>query len=234
MKKIILVNKMNEKKNAFGGTIRFKKLMNEITQNLVDLSNLVVSMIQNGKKALVEDNEKLLTKLEKELEQVHEICYSLEDSVLNTIALHQPFARDLRYILSIFKISNEIHRSAHDAVHIARSSSFIDLKLHSEMIERIGELADKASKMFDMSISAFRNREAPEVEDWQALDDEVDNIHSEIIDEVVDLMKEDSAWDRAGVSLILATRYIERIADHACNIVEESIYVVTSKRAKIE
>ncbi|MHA1185374.1 MAG: phosphate signaling complex protein PhoU [Candidatus Heimdallarchaeota archaeon] len=225
---------MNEKKNAFGGTIRFKKLMNEITQNLVDLSTLVVSMIQNGKKALVEDDEELLTKLQKELEQVHEISYSLDDSILNTIALHQPFARDLRYILSISKISNDIHRSAHDAVHIARSSAFIDLKLHNEMIERIGELADKASKMFEMSISAFRNREAPEIEEWQALDDEVDNLHSEIIDEVVDLMKENTAWNRAGVSLILATRYIERIADHACNIVEESIYVVTSKRVKIE
>lgn len=225
---------MNEKTRAFGGTIRFKELMNEITENLVDLSNLVVSMIKNGKKALVEDNEKLLPKLEKELEKVHELSYLLEDSILNTIALHQPFARDLRYILSILKISNDIHRSAHDAVHIARSSTFVDMKLHKEMIEKIGDLADKASKMFTNSVKAFRNREAPEVDDWKVLDDEVDLLHTEIIDEVVALMKEDSAWDRAGVSLILATRYIERIADHACNIVEESIYVVTSKRVKIE
>ncbi|MHA1125565.1 MAG: phosphate signaling complex protein PhoU [Candidatus Heimdallarchaeota archaeon] len=225
---------MNENTRAFGGTIRFKELMNEITKNLVKLSNLVVKMIKNGKKALVEDNEKLLGKLEKELEKVHEICYSLEDSILNTIALHQPFARDLRYILSILKISNDIHRSAHDAVHIARSSTFVDMKLHSKMIKKIGDLATKSSKMFADSVKAFRNREAPEVDDWKLLDDEIDLLHSEIIDEVITLMKEDSAWDRAGVSLILATRYIERIADHACNIVEESIYVVTSKRVKIE
>jgi phosphate transport system protein len=225
---------MNENTRAFGGTIRFKELMNEINENLVELSNLVVSMIQNGKKALVEDDEELLPKLEKELARVHEISYSLEDSILNTIALHQPFARDLRYILSTLKISNDIHRSAHDAVHIARSSSFIDMKFHSKMIKKIGNLAAKASKMFVNSVTAFSNRKAPEVEIWKKLDDEVDNLHTEIIDEVVELMKVDSTWNRAGVSLILATRYIERIADHACNIVEESIYVVTSKRVKIE
>ncbi|MHA1188108.1 MAG: phosphate signaling complex protein PhoU [Candidatus Heimdallarchaeota archaeon] len=225
---------MNEKTRAFGGSIRFKDLMNEITENLVDLSNLVVSMIKNGKKALVEDNAKLLPKLEKELEKVHELSYSLEDSILNTIALHQPFARDLRYILSILKISNDIHRTAHDAVHIARSTNYVDMKLHSKMIKKVGALAVKSSKMFTNSVKAFRNREAPEVDDWKILDDEIDHLHTEIIDEVVALMKEDSAWDRAGVSLILATRYIERIADHACNIVEESIFVVTSKRVKIE
>ncbi|MHA1211206.1 MAG: phosphate signaling complex PhoU family protein [Candidatus Heimdallarchaeota archaeon] len=225
---------MADKKSSFGGTIRFKALMEKVNFHLAKLSDLVIVMISEGKRALTKDDEGLFHDIKIELEEVHEICYALEDAILNSIALHQPFAQDLRYILSTLKITNEIHRSAHDAVHIANSSAFIDLKIHSDMVTRIGKLASKASKMFKASIEAFRNRKAPSVEEWKVLDDEVDDLHVEIIDEMVSLMEKDTTWARAGVSLILATRYIERIADHACNIVEESIYVVTSKRVKIE
>ncbi|NHJ84394.1 MAG: phosphate signaling complex protein PhoU [Asgard group archaeon] len=225
---------MSEKKQQFGGTIRFQEIMDDLSSRLAKLSDLVIKMIQQGQKALISDDEELFKQIKVDLETVHKLCYSLEDTVLSSIALFQPFARDLRYILSTLKISNEIHRSAHDAVHIAHSSSFINLEIHANVIARIGELAKKASDMFKDSILAFRNRKAPSVKDWQKLDDDVDTLHEQIIDDVVKLMQDDPSWARAGVSLILSTRYIERIADHACNIVEESIYVVTSKREKIE
>ncbi|MBN1329151.1 MAG: hypothetical protein JXA54_06730 [Candidatus Heimdallarchaeota archaeon] len=225
---------MVKEQPTFGGTIRFKEIMDIMNAHLDNLSSLVVKMIQDGIRALTQDDESLFIEIKTDLEKVHKICYLLEDSISSSIALHQPFARDLRFILSTLKITNEIHRSAHDAVHIAHSTTFIDLELHSKMIEKIAELANKASSMFKDSVEAFRKRKALDIKVWTQLDNDVDNLHSIIIEEVVDLMRSDSSWARAGTSLVLATRYIERIADHACNIVEESIYVVTSKRVKIE
>ncbi len=225
---------MSKEDPSYGGTIRFKEIMDTMNNHLDNLSNLVVKMIQDGIKALTKDDENLFKETKTDLEKVHKICYLLEDSISSSIALHHPFARDLRFVLSTLKISNEIHRSAHDAVHIAHSSSFIDLEIHAKMIERIADLANKASTMFKDSVDAFRKRKALEVKIWTQLDNEIDDLHTSIIEDVVELMKNDSSWVRAGVSLILATRYIERIADHACNIVEEGIYVVTSKRVKIE
>ncbi|HUT82486.1 MAG TPA: PhoU domain-containing protein [Candidatus Bathyarchaeia archaeon] len=222
------------KEQPYGGTIRFKEIMDTLNAHLDNLSTFVVKMIQDGITALANDDEKLFNVTKIDLEKVHKICYLLEDTISSSIALHQPFARDLRFILSTLKISNEIHRSAHDAVHIAHSSSFIDQKLHSEIVGKIAQLADKASSMFKDAVEAFRKRKALDVNTWTLLDNNVDNLHSEIIEEIVKIMINDPAWARAGTSLILATRYIERIADHACNIVEESIYVVTSKRVKIE
>jgi len=225
---------MNTNNPKFGGTIRFKEIMKELNKHLDDLSNLVITMIQNGNKALVQDDEELFKELEEELKEVHDHCYAIDETVMSSIALHQPFAKDLRFILSTIKVTNEIHRSAHDAVHIANSSEFINKGENKGIVKRIEEIAIKASSMFKDSIDAFRNQKELNIKKWTKFDDEVDKLHADIISDVSDLIEKDATWSRAGVSLILTSRYIERIADHACNIVEESNYVVTGKRVKIE
>ena len=217
---------------GFGGTIQFKKLMKELNKNLTKLSDLTIEMIVQGQKALVEDDEKLYRKLKQDLEEVHELCYALEDTIVSSLALHQPFAGDLRYILSTLRIMNEIHRSAHDAVHIAKSTKYID-QTYQTFVKRIGKLSEEACELFSRSITAFKNRKELDLEEWRILDDEIDEAHKQIIKDIAKKIEEDPSWARAGMSLTLATRYIERIADHACNIVEESYYVVTGKRGKI-
>ncbi|MBD3189126.1 MAG: phosphate signaling complex protein PhoU [Candidatus Heimdallarchaeota archaeon] len=222
------------KKELFGGTIRFKVLIKELNENLKKLSALTIKMMEEGISSLLEDDELLLEKLIADLETVHDYTADLEKSVISSIALHQPFAKNLRYIICSLKISNEIHRSAHDAVHIARSSKFIGNDLQPKLIKKIGKLATKSLTMLRKSVDAFISMQALPVDNWVKLDDEVDNFHDELIEEITQLMMDDKKRIRSGISLILTTRYIERIADHACNIVEESIYVVTSKRVKID
>jgi phosphate transport system protein len=223
-------------KEKFGGTIRFKELMNELTERVSKLSKLTAKMIDKGIKALLDDDEKLFKSLRKDVDKIHKMFDDLDSSAMSSLALHQPFASDLRYIISSIKIGHEIHRCAHDAVHIARSSEFVDRRRTSfdGCIVDIGTLGKLALKMFKESTNAFLNKKVLDFNEWQKLDDEIDVKHEEIIKDISSLMCEQPDWIRAGVSLILATRYIERIADHACNIVEESKFVVTSEREKIE
>jgi phosphate transport system protein len=101
-------------------------------------------------------------------------------------------------------------------------------------VEKITTLANKALKMFNHSIEAFLNKKSTERAKWIELDDEIDSLHKELIDSITNEMLCNQEATRAGVSLILSARYIERIADHACNISEETIYVVTSKREPID
>lgn len=223
-------------KEMFGGTIRFKELMNELTDHVSELSKLVAGMIKSGISALLKDDEELFKELKSELGKVHKVFNDLDSSAVGSLALHQPFAGDLRFILSSLKIGHEIHRCAHDAVHIARSSEYVDREkvMFNGCIADIGKLGKLALKMFKDSTNAFLNKKALDFDKWTKLDDKVDRVHDEIINEINSIMEKNPDWVRAGVSLILATRYIERIADHSCNIVEESSYVVTSKRGKIE
>ncbi len=223
-------------KEKFGGTIRFKELMIELTGHVSKISKLVATMIDKGVKALLEDDEKAYKKLQRDISKIHTMFNDLDSSAMNSLALHQPFASDLRYIISSIKIGHEIHRCAHDAVHIARSSEFVDRekKMFNGSIADIGALGQLALNMFKESTIAFLDKKVLDFNDWKKLDDEVDDKHDEIIQDIGLIMEKNPDFVRAGVSLILATRYIERIADHACNIVEESKYVVTSEREKIE
>lgn len=223
-------------KEKFGGTIRFKELMIELTGHVSKISKLVAKMIDKGVKALLEDDEKAYKKLQRDISKIHTMFNDLDSSAMNSLALHQPFASDLRYIISSIKIGHEIHRCAHDAVHIARSSEFVDRekKMFNGSIADIGALGQLALNMFKESTNAFLDKKVLDFNDWKKLDDEVDDKHDEIIQDIGLIMEKHPDFVRAGVSLILATRYIERIADHACNIVEESKYVVTSEREKIE
>jgi phosphate transport system protein len=103
-----------------------------------------------------------------------------------------------------------------------------------DSVEKIQILAEKSLIMYNESIEMFLDQKEVNSEEWSKQDDEIDTLHKELIDKITEQMlcNGDEAT-RAGVSLILSTRYIERIADHACNICEESIYVATSKREPI-
>ncbi|MBD3189125.1 MAG: phosphate signaling complex protein PhoU [Candidatus Heimdallarchaeota archaeon] len=227
---------MSDKKEMFGGTIRFKRLMSELMDEILTLSNRVTEMINCGIDALLEDDEALFERLQGDLDKVHSDYDTLEDSVIKSIALHQPFARDLRFLISSLKIGNEIHRCAHNAVHIAHTSKFFDKSMirYDTIIKKIDKLSKSALDMFKKSVEAFIRKKTLDVNRWEELDDVIDDLHKEVIDEIVETMLQNTNGVRAGVSLVLTSRYIERIADHACNIAEEAIYVVTSKRVKID
>ena len=191
---------MQRRKSKFGGTIRFKELMEQLNKDLESLSNLVIRMIEGGYKALNEDNEDLFKEIKNDLIEVHERCFFVEDSVQSSLALHQPFASDLRYILSTLKITNEVHRSAHDAVHIARSTLYINIKQQSDIVKRIVELSKKSSIMFQNSIEAFRNRKELDYGKWTKLDDEVDDLHKEIIADIIETIQNKPSWAKSGTS----------------------------------
>lgn len=228
---------MEKKNEKFGGTLRFKELMQKSYDRLKELSLITSEMIGQSISILVEDREDLYAELKKELEETKKLRLSLEESVVNSLTLHQPFAGDLRFLVSSLKIANELERTARDAVHIAHSTKYFDHSMEclKNSVENIRTLAEKSHKMFERSIDSFLERKPVDPIEWSKLDDEIDTLHKELIDKITqEMFCNGSEAKRAGVSLILTTRYIERIADHACNIVEENIYVVTGKRTSID
>jgi phosphate transport system protein len=223
-------------KTKFGGTIRFQKQMQKNVDRLKKLANLTEEMLNDSVIVLINDDEELFKELELNFEKVREYRVDLEKSIVNSIVLHQPFATDLRFLISSLKIANEIERTARDAVHIANSSQFIDrsMKNIQKYVEKIIDMAKKANKMYSESIQFFLNREVVDTESWTKQDDEIDELHKQLIDEVISEMQKNGNTTRAAVSLVLSIRYIERIADHACNISEESTFVAAAKRDPID
>ncbi|NHK30333.1 MAG: hypothetical protein FK730_03215 [Asgard group archaeon] len=222
-------------KTKFGGTIRFQEQMKKNVDCLKKLANLTDKMLNDSLVVLENDDAELFKELENRFEKVQKYRVELENSIVNSIVLHQPFATDLRFLISSLKIANEIERTARDAVHIANSSHFLDrsMKNIQKYVAKIIDMAKKANKMYSKSIQYFLKREVVDTEAWIKQDDEIDELHKQLIDEVIGEMQKNGNTSRAAVSLVLSIRYIERIADHACNISEESTFVAAAKRDPI-
>ena len=150
----------------------------------------------------------------------------VEEECLKILALHQPVAVDLRFISAVIKINNDLERVGDEAVNIAERVANIALKPPVKVPFEYGVMAEKSEAMLKMSLDSLVNLDADLAYRVCLLDDEVDEINRDIYDKVKAKIQEHP--DRVGylINLLLISRHLERIADHATNIAEEVIYMV--------
>ncbi|MEJ2716452.1 MAG: phosphate signaling complex protein PhoU [Deltaproteobacteria bacterium] len=153
----------------------------------------------------------------------------LEEKCLEILALHQPVADDLRYLVAVLKINNDLERIGDLAVNIAETAVFLGSLDSTERPFDFGPMALKTQEMLKQSLDAFVNADVRLAFDVCASDDEVDYMKHVIHEEFEKKMR---SWEgnlEALVHLFLVSRHLERIADHATNIAEDVIYMVTGQ-----
>jgi phosphate transport system protein len=147
------------------------------------------------------------------------------EECLKVLALHQPVARDLRRVATVFMITTDLERMGDLAADIADRAA--SLPPGSEGVAPdLGRMTDQVTAMVRQALDSFVNLDTKAALRVIRLDDEVDRMNSEFIDQIVGRMKKDAASIDAGLSLFSAVRHLERIADHATNVAEDVIYMV--------
>jgi phosphate transport system protein len=143
------------------------------------------------------------------------------------LALHQPVAVDLRFITSVIKINNDLERIADEAVNIARGVRYLakDKKNFSFDFD-FSQMVGKTQFMLNNSLDALVNLDTDLAVKVCILDDEVDKINGEVHRMVKNAIKEHPEQGEHLINLLLISRHLERIADHATNIAEEVIYLI--------
>jgi phosphate transport system protein len=205
--------------------------LNENMRNLAELSELAIRKAVDSLQHVSEAEA-------KEVFEVDNAMYSLqlviERNCVDLIALHAPVARDLRTITTSLKISTDFDRIGRYSKDIAE----ISLKVGTEsptLPEKLGNLtrmADLTIHMVDTSIRAFVNRDADSVRDMGKFDDAVDDLHDELFEELVKLMENHVLRVSQGAEYILVNRYLERIADHAVNVGDRVVYMMTGEQPR--
>ena len=154
----------------------------------------------------------------------HEV--ELEEECLKVLALHNPVASDLRFIVACLKIENDLERIADLAANIAERS--VSLTAHSKLAvpPRIREMVEACARMLRQSIDAFVRGDADLARRICAEDDQVDRLNRLIIQELLDAMHREPACIDEAVELISVSKNVERIGDHATNIAEDVVYLV--------
>ncbi len=204
---------------------------------LEELDKLVAEMATKTSQTIdlaVRSFEKLDTDLVERVKVLDTEMYSLnnviEKKCLEVIALQSPVAKDLRTIGTYLKVITDFDRIGRYALDIAEVTEHAKTMAHFKPLVSIPHMAEMAVKMVNLSVKAFLDRDTEPTKQVFELEDKVDSLYDEIFREVITYMMEDSKKIGIGMNYTLVARYLERIADHACNISERVIYMVTGQR----
>lgn len=204
---------------------------------LEELDRQVAEMARKTSMAIelaVQSFEKLDLELAEKVKGIDVEMYALNQEIekrcLEVIALQSPVAKDLRTIGTYLKVITDFDRIGRYARDIAEVTVHAQTMAHFKPLVSIPNMAKMAEKMVDLSVEAFLERDTSLTKEVFELEDKVDSLYDEIFREVITYMMEDPKKIGLGINYTLVARYLERIADHACNISERVVYMVTGER----
>ena len=163
---------------------------------------------------------------------VDQMQIDIEEDCMRLIALQQPLASDLRTVVAIFKITTDVERIGDHACNIAELTLRIGEEPLIKPLIDIPIMADKTKAMVRDSLTCFVERDLELAERVRQADEPVDQLYSQLFDELIGIVLQGENGRRSGqaINLLFVARYLERIADHATNIAERVMYMVTGHR----
>jgi len=153
----------------------------------------------------------------------------VEEECLKILALYQPVASDLRMIVAVLKINQDLERIGDLAVHIAERGLFLCQQPRIALPFRLGTMADKAQAMLKNVLDAFVNLDEAAARAVCVADGEIDAIHREISQQVKTVVTGNAQLFEPLLQILHISRHLERIADHATNIAEDLIYLIEGR-----
>ena len=208
---------------------RFEQELAELEEMILRMGAISEDMLSRMIQALRERNVELAEDTVRMDDQVDALNLEIETKCIRLIATQQPQARDLRRIIAALKISGDVERVADYAVDICLVVKDLADKPLFKPLEDIPRMQEVVKKMLHETLDAFVTRDLELVYKMIADDEEVDTLYENLYVELKDFMKQDPSLVDQAVSLILITRYLERVADHVTNIGERVFYVETGE-----
>jgi phosphate transport system protein len=207
----------------------FEQELEDLKQRLLWMAGLAEKSVHQAVQALFEKSEDLARKVLEEEATINEMQIEIDDRVLRLLALQQPMAVDLRFILSISRINNDLERIGDQAVNIAQSALRVLRHPQVKPYVDLPRMSALAEGMVRDSLNALVQRDAELARSVLVRDDEVDRLRDQIFRELLTYMMENSAVIFPAFELILVAKNLERIGDHATNIAEDVIYMVAGR-----
>ncbi|HZS72178.1 MAG TPA: phosphate signaling complex protein PhoU [Candidatus Acidoferrum sp.] len=204
----------------------FERDLNELKERLLWMGSLAERAVHQAVHSVLDSDEELAKRVLGEEDAINEVQLELDDRVVQLLALHQLMAADLRFVLAVSRINNDLERIGDQAVNIAhgalrilrhpRVKPYVDLPRMSESVE----------EMMRDALNAVVRRDAALAHRVLSMDDRVDHYRDQIFRELLTYMMGDSSVVFPAFELILVAKNLERIGDHATNIAEDVIYIV--------
>lgn len=207
--------------------------LEKLKEMLIESATLVQAMIERSIEGLLKrDRDLLLKVIEVDEPRENNLEIEIDEKGIELIARYQPQAKDLRTIVMILKMNNDLERMGDEAVNISQSAIFlIDKPLVKPLID-IPRMAEESIKMVRDSLNAFLT-ENPELAKEVCLRDSVvDGLRDQIWRELITFMASDPSTIERALHLLRISRCLERVADLATNLAEDTVYIVKGEIIK--
>ena len=210
-----------------------KKDLDLLVKQLLESASLVNGMIQKSIRGLTQrEKDVLVDVIEQDEPKENELEIAIEEACIQQIACYQPQAKDLRTIMMVMKMNNDLERMGDEAVNISESALFLIEKPEVKPLIDIPRMAEEATKMIEDSLKSFINEDIQLAQNVCERDDVVDGLRDQILRELITFMAADPTVIEPSIRLIRISRSLERIADLSTNICEDVIYMAEGRVIK--
>ena len=207
----------------------FEEDLETIKRCLLQMGSLIEAQTQKAVVSLLERRVELARTVIEGDAEVNRLQIEIDDRCLKALALQQPMATDLRLITSVMKMSADLERIGDQAVNVAETSLRLLETPPLKPVIDVAEMAELAQRMTRDALDSFVRRDAALARDVLSRDDNVDRLKDRVFRVLLTHMMADPGTIERALGLILISRNIERIADHATNIAEDVIFLVEAK-----
>ena len=211
---------------------RMHQNISELKNDLVGMADTVIDMIHSAIKAITEKKSDLVKKVLETENKINNKEIEIEDRAISLIARFQPEAENLRTLVMIIKINNDLERIADHAVNIAKRATYLIQKPEVKPYEDLPKMAQTAEGMLRDAIRSFTEENPGLAHGVCVRDDLVDLLYERIFKELLEIMIKQPETVERSLRIIQVCKSLERVADLATNICEDVIYMVEGRVIK--
>ena len=207
----------------------FQEELDQLKRRLLEMGGLAEEHVRVAIKGLVDRDQALIERVLGGDEPLNALHIEIDSRCFTLLALHQPMAADLRTIVAAVKINTDLERVGDLAVNIAEAARRYATHPPVKRLIDIPRMATIAQSMLRDALDAFVRRDTALAKQVLDEDDKLDALKTQIFRELLTYMLQDPTTIEPALDLILVSRHLERFGDHATNIAEDVIFIVSSR-----
>jgi phosphate transport system protein len=211
---------------------RFDGQIQDLQQKLVLMGRLAESMLQTSMRCLIERNENLYQEVNRKELEVNDLQIEIDDRAVTLTATHQPVGTDVRFLFMASRIATELERIGDQAINVCQNSSHIINSVPLKPLVDLPVMGEIAEKMVRDAIEALVTKDCALANLVLEEEKKVDTYRDQIFRVLLTYMMADPSTIQRALALILISRNLERVGDHATNIAEEVIYMVEGREVR--
>ena len=209
--------------------VHFQREIDKLKRQILEMSANVEEAVANATSAVETRNAVLAKSVVEHEDLTNAREVDVEEECLKILALHQPVAADLRYLIAVLKINHDLERIGDLAVHIAQGALLLCDMPPIEIPLQLGEMAAKSQQMLTKVLDAFVNVDVAAAREIRLADTELDTLNRDMAIRLKNEMTRRPELLEPLLKLMHIARHLERIGDHATNIAEDLIYLIEGK-----